>query len=90
MNNGAAGTPGGDDVDPGEPIKELASFEHDVSARLISSIRGAIQSRTTGAHLTSFAFHLPMVLFKEFWLMMMVPFNSKKVNKDAGNEGKAS
>jgi hypothetical protein len=29
--------------------------------------------------LTSFAFHLPLVLLKEFWLTMMGQFNSKKV-----------
>lgn len=70
---------GGEEVDPGEPVTELAAFEQAVSARLISRIRHAIQRRTTAAQLTSFAFHLPLVLLKEFWLTMMGQFNSKKV-----------
>jgi hypothetical protein len=92
MSNGAAdpGMHGGEEVDPGEPVTELTEFEQDVSARLMSRIRHAIQRRTTAAQLTSFAFHLPLVLLKELWLTMMGQFNSKKVEKDAGNEGKAS
>ena len=81
---------GGEEVDPGQPVTELAAFEHEVSARLISRIRHAIQRRTTAAQLTSFAFHLPLVLLKELWLMMMGQFDSKSVGKDDENEGKAS
>jgi hypothetical protein len=69
-----------DQVDPGEPVTELAGFEHDVSARFMSRIRQAIQRRTTAAQLTSFAFDLPLILFKELWLMMV---GSMKVEKDA-------
>jgi len=94
MSNGTAPMHDGEEVDPevdpGEPVTELAAFEHDVSARLMSRIRHAIQRRTTTAHLTSFAFHLPLLLLKEFWLVMMGQFDSKKVEKDARNEGKAS
>jgi hypothetical protein len=70
---------GGEEVDAGEPVTELAAFEQAVSGRLISRVRHAIQRRTTAAQLTSFAFHLPLVLLKEFWLTMMGQFNSKKV-----------
>ena len=92
MSNGDADprTHGGEEVDPGEPVTELAAFEHDVSAALLSRIRHSIQRRTTASQLTSFAFHLPLVLLKELWLMMMGQFNSKRVEKDAENEGKAS
>jgi hypothetical protein len=81
MSNGAAEPrmDGGEEVDAGEPVTELAGFEQAVSARLIGRIRGAIQRRTTAAQFTSFAFHLPVVLLKEFWLMMMGQINSKKV-----------
>jgi hypothetical protein len=81
MSNGAAEPrmDGGDEVDPGEPVTELAAFEQAVSGRLIGRIRHAIQRRTTAAQLTSFAFQVPLVLLKEFWLTMMGQFNSKKV-----------
>ena len=79
MSTGARG----EEVDPGEPITELAGFEHDVSARLISRIRHAIQRRTTAAQLTSFAFDLPLVVLKELWLMMVGQFDSTKVEKDS-------
>jgi hypothetical protein len=69
-----------DQVDPGEPVTELAGFEHDVSAKFMSRIRQAIQRRTTAAQLTSFAFDLPLVVLKELWLMMV---GSMKVEKDA-------
>jgi hypothetical protein len=84
MSNGDGRMQGGEDVDPGEPVTELAGFEHDVSARLLSRIRHAIQRRTTAAQVTSFAFQLPLVLLKEFWLTMMGQFNSKKVEKGRG------
>jgi hypothetical protein len=79
MSNGSRGEEV-DQVDPGEPVTELAGFEHDVSARSMSRIRQAIQRRTTAAQLTSFAFDLPLILFKELWLMMV---GSMKVEKDA-------
>jgi hypothetical protein len=79
MSNGSRGEEV-DQVDPGEPVTELAGFEHDVSARFMSRIRQAIQRRTTAAQLTSFAFDLPLILFKELWLMMV---GSMKVEKDA-------
>jgi hypothetical protein len=76
------GTPG-EEFDPGEPVTELAGFEHDVSARLMSRIRHAIQRRTTAAQFTSFALDLPLVIFKEFWLMLVGQLDSMKVEKDA-------
>jgi hypothetical protein len=79
MSNGSRGEEV-DQVDPGEPVTELAGFEHDVSARFMSRMRQAIQRRTTAAQLTSFAFDLPLVIFKELWLMMV---GSMKVEKDA-------
>jgi hypothetical protein len=79
MSNGTRG----EEVDPGQPVTELAGFEHDVSARFMSRIRGAIQRRTTAAQLTSFAFDLPLVLLKELWLMMVGQLDPTKVEKDA-------
>jgi hypothetical protein len=79
MSNGSRGEEV-DQVDPGEPVTELAGFENDVSARFMSRIRQAIQRRTTAAQLTSFAFDLPLVVLKELWLMMV---GSMKVEKDA-------
>jgi hypothetical protein len=76
------GTPG-EDIDPGQPVAELAGFEHDVSARFMSRIRHAIQRRTTAAQLTSFAFDLPLVVLKELWLMLVGQFDSVKVEKDS-------
>jgi hypothetical protein len=82
MSNGSRGEEV-DQVDPGEPVAELAGFEHDVSARFMSRIRHAIQRRTTAAQLTSFAFDLPLVVLKELWLIMVGQLDSRKVEKDA-------
>ena len=73
----------GEEVDAGEPITELAGFEHDVSARFMSRIRHAIQRRTTAAQFTSFALDLPLVVLKELWLMLVGQLDSMKVEKDA-------
>jgi hypothetical protein len=81
MSNGKPGEEI-DPIDPGEPVAELAGFEHDVSARFMSRIRHAIQRRTTAAQLTTFAFDLPLVVLKELWLMMVGQFDSMKVEKD--------
>jgi hypothetical protein len=75
------GTPG-EEIDPGDPVAELAGFEHEVSAGLMSRIRRSIQRRTAAAQLTSFAFDLPLVVLKELWLMMVGQFDSMKVEKD--------
>jgi hypothetical protein len=72
-----------DQVDPGEPIAELAGFEHDVSVSFLGRIRRTIGRRTTAAQVTSFAFDMPFVVLKEFWLIVMELFNSKKTRKDA-------
>jgi hypothetical protein len=76
------GTPG-EEVDPGEPVIQLAAFENDVSTTFMNRIRRAIQRRTTAAQLTSFAFDLPLVLLKELWLMMVGQLDSTKVERDA-------
>jgi len=73
-----------EEVDPGDPIVELARFEHDVSNGLVDRIRRAIGRRTTAAQVTSFAFDIPFVILKEFWLIVMGLFDLKKTGKDAG------
>jgi hypothetical protein len=79
-----------DDVDPGEPIAELAGFEYDVSLSLLERIRRTIGRRTTAAQVTSFAFDMPFVVLKEFWFIVMELFNSKKTERMPGDEGKTS
>jgi hypothetical protein len=79
MSNGIRG----EELDAGEPVAELAGFEHDVSASLMSRIRHAIQRRTTAAQVTSFAFDLPLVVLKELWLMIVGQLDSMKAEKDA-------
>jgi hypothetical protein len=41
--------PDREEVDPGEPITELANFDHDASTGLLTRVRRAIQRRTTVA-----------------------------------------
>jgi hypothetical protein len=70
-----------DEVDPGEPIAKLAGFEHDVSISFLQRIRRTIGRRATAAQVTSFAFDMPFVVLKEFWLILMELFNSKNAGK---------
>ncbi len=78
------------DVDPGEPIAQLAGFEYDVSVGLLERIRRAIGRRTTAAQVTSFALDMPVVLLKQFWVIVTQIFNSKSTERRPGDEGKAS
>jgi hypothetical protein len=92
MSNGSLDSEMNDaeDVDPGEPIAELAGFEHDVSVSLLDRIRRTIGRRATAAQVTSFAFDMPFVVLKEFWLILMELFNSKKTERMPEDEGKTS
>jgi hypothetical protein len=71
-----------DEVDPGEPVAELARFEQDASASLLVRIRRAIQRRTAVAQLTSFSASVPLVVLKEFWLMLIGQLGAKDIRKD--------
>ena len=60
-----------EEIDPGEPIAALAQFENDTSGDLIVRTRRTIHRRATAAHLTSFAATMPLVVLKEFWLVLI-------------------
>jgi hypothetical protein len=70
------------EIDPGEPIRHLSNFEHDASDRLLTRIRRAIHRRSALAHLTSFSASVPLVIFKEFWLILIEQLGPKRARKD--------
>jgi hypothetical protein len=70
----------GEGVDPGEPLVALAKFEHDTSSDLLTR---AIQRRTTAAQLASFSASVPLLVLREFWLILVERFNPKDKRKDA-------
>jgi hypothetical protein len=78
------GPPGNeeDETDPGEPLFQLSDFEHDASDRLLTRIRRAIHRRSALAHLTSFSASVPLVIFKEFWLILIEQLGPKRARKD--------
>ena len=71
-----------ENIDPAEPIAELAGFEHEVPVGFLDRIRRAIGRRTTAAQVTLFALDTPIVVLKEFWLLVIELFDSKKAGKD--------
>ena len=78
----------GQEIDLGEPIAILAQFEHDISSDLVGRIRRDVQRRTTVGQLTSFATSLPLIVLKEFWLVLneqLGPLESRK-DIDYGEE----
>jgi hypothetical protein len=74
-----------EEVDPGEPVRELAGFEDEVSVALPGRVRGAIQRRTTAAQFTSFIFLTPFEVLKEFWFLLLGQFS---VNRAEGEQRK--
>jgi hypothetical protein len=73
---------GENEIDPGEPIPQLANFEHQASGRLLERIRRAIQRRSAVAQLTAFTASVPLVVFKELWLILIEQLGPKKARKD--------
>jgi hypothetical protein len=73
---------GGEAEDMGEPIAELAAFEHDTSPGLLMRIRRAIQRRTAVAQLTSFSATIPLLVLQEFWLMLIGQLEPNSVRKE--------
>ena len=86
----ANGIPDGEEVDPGEPIAELANFDHDASTGLLTRVRRTIQRRTTVAQLTSFSANVPLVVLKELWLVLIGQLGPKGVRKDVTHGEKTS
>jgi hypothetical protein len=74
----------------GEPVAELAALEHDASSALLVRIRRAIQRRTAAAQLTSFSAGVPLVVLREFWLILMEQLNPNSVRKDGRHGEKTS
>jgi hypothetical protein len=79
-----------EDIDPGEPIAALAKFEHDTSSRLVGRVRRTIQRRTAVGQLTSFSAEVPVVVLREFWLILINQLNPIGMGKDASHEAKTS
>ena len=70
------------EIDPGEPIPQLSNFEDEASDRLLTRIRRAIHRLSALAHLTSFSASIPLVIFKEFWLILIEALGQKSARKD--------
>jgi hypothetical protein len=77
----------GGEVDPGEPIAVLAEFEHEASTDLLTRIRRTIQRRTAAGQLMSFSWSAPLMVLKEFWLILIEQLNPKNTGKD-GRDGR--
>jgi hypothetical protein len=80
----------GAEIDPGEPIAALAGFEHDTSSGFVVRVRHTIQRRTTLGQLTSFSASMPLVVLREFWLILIKGLNPIDMRKGSSNEGKPS
>jgi hypothetical protein len=78
------------EIDPGEPIQQLARFEHEPSPGLLLRIRRAIHRRTAVAQLTSFSASVPLVILKEFWLLLIGQLGQKSARKDIPRGEKTS
>jgi hypothetical protein len=70
------------EIDPGEPVPQLAKFEYETSPGLMSRIRRAIHRRSAVAQLTSFSASIPLVVLKEFWLILIELLGPKAARKD--------
>ena len=79
-----------EEVDPGEPIVELAKLEHNASSRLAPRISRTIQRRTTVSHLASFSLNVPLLVLGELWSILINTPNRIGIRKDANHGQKTS
>jgi hypothetical protein len=79
-----------EEIDPGEPLAELARLEHDVSNDLLVRIRRSVQRRTTTRHLAFFVVTMPMVLLREFWSILISRSDPPGMRKDVSHGDKTS
>jgi hypothetical protein len=74
-----------EEVDPGEPIRALARFEHDVSSGLVARIRRTVQWRTNVGQLASFSVTIPLVVLRELWSVLTNRPIQRRPRKEASN-----
>ena len=55
------------EIDPGEPVKELAGFEYQASDRFLALVHTKIERRSTVSQFASFGWNVPKVILAEFW-----------------------
>jgi hypothetical protein len=79
-----------EDIDPGEPIRALARFEHDASSDLAMRVRRTIQRRRMVGLLVNFSVSIPLVVLKEFLSILTNRPNQKGLRKDASRGEKTS
>ena len=75
-------TPDSANIDPGEPVKELAGFQEEMLVGLVARVRRSIYRRTATAHVTSFWWSTPLLILSEFWTVLVGQFSSKGPRKD--------
>ena len=63
-------TPGGDEVDAGEPIEVLGALERPASGGFIARLRRRIERRKLTSEVVSVGWHLPGIILLEFWNMV--------------------
>jgi hypothetical protein len=76
------GRQGSEEIDPGAPIEELATFEHEASSDFPLRIRRVIQRRSAVSHLASFSWNAPLLILFEFWAVLLDALSPKAIRKD--------
>ena len=79
-----------DKIDLGEPIRELANFGHEPSRNLIVHIRRSIQRRTTVGQLAAFSVSIPVLMWKEFWSVLIARSDPRNARKGGPHGEEAS
>lgn len=64
----------GDDVDPGEPIADLAAFEEETDAGFVPRLRGRINRRMLGAQAMDLSFKFFLDTVRDYVLVIFEIF----------------
>lgn len=82
MSDDSATRRGDDETDPGAPVDILAGFEYAPSPTFLGRVRRSIYRRSAVSQVASFSWNAPLLIFREFWIVLAELFFPKSAGKD--------
>jgi hypothetical protein len=73
--------PPANDIDPGEPVAQLAGWEEESSELFLNLVRRKIYRRSATSHFACFTWDVPGMLLREFLEFLVHLLNPSRASK---------